>query len=197
MKKHLVHTLLSVSVAVSAGLTMASLSGCVPVVAGGIGAGILMAEDRRTTGTYLIDEEIELKASSRVRESFGDNTRVSVTSFNRRVLLTGAAPDADVRAKVEEITLAVPNVRAVQNELAIGKVSSFTTRTTDTYVTTKVKARFLDDTRFNAHQVKVVTESGTVYLMGMVKREEAAAAAEVAARTAGVSKVVKVFEYMD
>jgi len=197
MKKHLVRTLLSVSVAVSAGLTMASLSGCVPVVAGGIGAGILMAEDRRTTGTYLIDEEIELKASSRVRESFGDNTRVSVTSFNRRVLLTGAAPDADVRAKVEEIVLAVPNVRAVQNELAIGKVSSFTTRTTDTYVTTKVKARFLDDTRFNAHQVKVVTESGTVYLMGMVKREEATAAAEVAARTSGVSKVVKVFEYMD
>jgi osmotically-inducible protein OsmY len=197
MKKHLVRTLLSVSVAVSAGLTVASLTGCVPVVAGGIGAGILMAEDRRTTGTYLIDEEIELKASSRVRESFGDNTRVSVTSFNRRVLLTGAAPDADVRAKVEEITLAVPNVRAVQNELAIGKVSSFTTRTTDTYVTTKVKARFLDDTRFNAHQVKVVTESGTISLMGMVKREEAAAAAEVAARTAGVSKVVKVFEYMD
>ena len=197
MKKHLVRTLLSVSVAVSAGLTVASLTGCVPVVAGGIGAGILMAEDRRTTGTYLIDEEIELKASSRIRESFGDNTRVSATSFNRRVLLTGAAPDAEVQAKVEEITLAVPNVRAVQNELTIGKVSSFTTRTTDTYVTTKVKARFLDDTRFNAHQVKVVTESGTVYLMGLVKREEAAAAAEVAARTAGVSKVVKVFEYMD
>jgi osmotically-inducible protein OsmY len=197
MKKHLVHTLLSVSVAVSAGLTMASLSGCVPVVAGGIGAGILMAEDRRTTGTYLIDEEVELKASSRVRESFGDNTRVSVTSFNRRVLLTGAVPDADVRAKVEEIVLAVPNVRAVQNELTVGKVSSFATRTSDTYVTTKVKARYLDDTRFNAHHIKVVTESGTVYLMGMVKREEAAAAAEVAARTSGVSKVVKVFEYMD
>jgi osmotically-inducible protein OsmY len=197
MKKHLVRTLLSLSVAVSAGLTVASLSGCVPVVAGGIGAGILMAEDRRTAGTYLIDEEIELKASTRIRESFGDNTRVSVTSFNRRALLTGAAPDAEVRAKAEEITLAVPNVRAVQNELGIGKVSSFTTRTSDTYVTTKVKARFLDDTRFNAHQVKVVTESGTVYLMGLVKRDEAAAAAEIAARTAGVSKVVKVFEYMD
>jgi len=197
MKKHLVRTLLSVSVAVSAGLTMASLSGCVPVVAGGIGAGILMAEDRRTAGTYLIDEEIELKASSRIRESFGDNTRVYVTSFNRRVLLAGAVPDADVRAKVEEITLAVPNVRAIQNELAIGKVSSFATRTSDTYITTKVKARFLDDARFNAHHVKVVTESGTVYLMGVVKREEAAAAAEVTARTAGVSKVVKVFEYMD
>ncbi len=197
MKKHLVRTLLSLSVAVSAGLTVASLSGCVPVVAGGIGAGILLAEDRRTTGTYLIDEEIELKASSRIRENYGDNTRVSVTSFNRRVLLTGAVPDAEVRAKVEEITLAVPNVRAAQNELMIGKVSSFATRTSDTYITTKVKARFLDDVRFNAHHVKVVTESGTVYLMGKVKREEAAAAAEVTARTAGVEKVVKIFEYMD
>lgn len=197
MKKHLVRTLLGLSVAVSAGLTVASLSGCVPVIAGGVGAGILLAEDRRTSGTYLLDEEIELKAANRVRDSFGDNTRVSMTSFNRRVLLTGAAPDAAVRAKVEEIVLAVSNVRAVQNELSIGKVSSFTTRTSDTYITTKVKARFIDDTRFNAHHVKVVTEDGTVYLMGLVKREEAAAAAEVAARTGGVAKVVKVFEYLD
>jgi len=197
MKKHLVRTLLGLSVAVSAALTVASLSGCVPVVAGGVGAGILMAEDRRTSGTYLLDEEIELKASSRVRENFGENTRASMTSFNRRVLLTGAVPDAAVRAKVEEIVLAVPNVRAVQNELAIGKVSSLMTQTSDTYITTKVKARFIEDTRFNAHQVKVVTEAGTVYLMGLVKREEAAAAAEIASRTGGVSKVVKVFEYMD
>lgn len=197
MKKPLVRTLLGLSVAVSAALTVASLSGCVPVIAGGVGAGILLAEDRRTSGTYLLDEEIELKAASRVRESFGENTRASMTSFNRRVLLTGAAPDAAVRAKIEEIVLAVPNVRAVQNELAIGKVSSFTTRTNDTYITTKVKARFIDDTRFNAHHVKVVTEAGTVYLMGLVKREEAAAAAEVAARTGGVEKVVKVFEYLD
>jgi osmotically-inducible protein OsmY len=197
MKKHLVRTLLGLSVAVSAGLTVASLSGCVPVIAGGVGAGIMMAEDRRTSGTYLLDEEIELKAASRVREGFGENTRASMTSFNRRVLLTGAVPDAAVRAKVEEIVLAVPNVRTVQNELAIGKVSSFTTRTNDTYITTKVKARFIDDTRFNAHHVKVVTEAGTVYLMGLVKREEAAAAAEVAARTGGVEKVVKLFEYLD
>jgi osmotically-inducible protein OsmY len=197
MKKHLVRTLLGLSVAVSAGLTVASLSGCVPVIAGGVGAGIMMAEDRRTSGTYLLDEEIELKAASRVREGFGENTRASMTSFNRRVLLTGAVPDAAVRAKVEEIVLAVPNVRTVQNELAIGKVSSFTTRTNDTYITTKVKARFIEDTRFNAHHVKVVTEAGTVYLMGLVKREEAAAAAEVAARTGGVEKVVKVFEYLD
>jgi osmotically-inducible protein OsmY len=197
MKKNLLRALLGISVATTAGFTVVSLSGCVPVVAGGIGAGILMAEDRRTSGTYLMDEEIELKTSSRIRENFGENTRVSTTSFNRQVMLTGQVPNAEVSAKVEEIALAVPNVRMVQNELSVGAVSGFTTRTNDGFITTKVKARFLDDERFSAHHVKVVTENSTVYLMGMVKREEGNAAAEVAARTAGVSKVVKVFEYMD
>lgn len=197
MNTPLLRKLLIPTLALSAGLSMISLSGCVPIVAGGIGAGILMAEDRRTSGTYLMDEEIEFKTSSRVREQYGENTRVSATSFNRRVLLTGAVPNAEVRAKVEAIALAVPNVRAVQNELNVGPVSTFTARTNDGYITTKVKARFLDDKRFNAHHAKVVTEAGTVYLMGLVKREEGDAAAEVASRTSGVSKVVKVFEYMD
>ncbi len=197
MKKHFVRTLLGLSLAASASVGVLSLSGCVPIVAGGFGAGVLMAEDRRTSGTYLMDEEIELKTGSRVRENFGDNTHVSVTSFNRNVLLVGQTPDADVRAKVEELARAVPNVRIVQNELTIGPATSFSERTNDTYLTTKVKARFLDDKRFNAHQIKVVTEAGTVFLMGMVKREEASAASEVAARTGGVAKVVKVFEYMD
>lgn len=197
MKKPLVRTLLGLTVAVSAALSVISLSGCVPVVAGGIGAGIMMVDDRRTSSTYLMDEEIELKTSSRVRETFGQNTRVSATSYNRLLLLTGTAPDAEVRANVEEIAKNVPNVRAVQNELQVGTVPSFSSRTNDTYITTKVKARFLEDKRFNVNHVKVVTESGTVYLMGLVKREEAAAAAEVAARTSGVAKVVKIFEYMD
>jgi len=197
MKKTFLRTLLGMSVAITASFTVVSLSGCVPVVAGGIGVGILMAEDRRTSGTYIMDEEIELKTSSRIREDFGENTRVSTTSFNRRVMLTGQVPNDEVRAKVEEIAKAVPNVRMVQNELGVGAVSGFTTRTNDSFITTKVKARFLDDERFSAHHVKVVTDSGTVYLMGMVKQEEGNAAAEVAARTAGVSKVVKVFEYMD
>jgi osmotically-inducible protein OsmY len=183
------------------GLSLAPLSGCVPIVAGGIGAGILMAEDRRTTGTYLMDEEIELKAALRIRENHGANTHVNVTSFNRQVLLTGEVPDAAVRAKVEEITLGVPNVRAVKNELIIAGVSGFTARTNDGYITAKVKARYLDDRaevkRFSAHHVKVVTEAGTVFLMGLVKRDEGNAAAEIAARTGGVMKVVKVFEYMD
>jgi osmotically-inducible protein OsmY len=179
------------------GLSAIPLSGCVPVVAGGVGAGILMAEDRRTSGTYLMDEEIEIRTGNRVRENHGENTHVNVTSYNRSILLTGEVPDASVRAKVEEIARAVPNVREVQNELVIGGTSTYTVRTNDSYITAKVKTRFLDDKRFNAHHVKVITEAGTVFLMGMVKHEEGNAAAEVAARTGGVSKVVKVFEYMD
>jgi osmotically-inducible protein OsmY len=193
MKKPALRIILGLSV----GLSLLPLGGCVPVVAGGVGAGILMAEDRRTSGTYLMDEEIELRAASRIRESHGENTHVNVTSYNRRVLLTGEAPDAAVRAKVQDITKGVPNVREVLNELVIGGTTTFTARTNDSYLTAKVKARFLDDKRFNVHHVKVVTEAGTVFLIGMVKREEGNAAAEVAARTSGVSKVVKVFEYMD
>jgi osmotically-inducible protein OsmY len=179
------------------GLSASQMTGCVPVVATGFGVGVLMMEDRRSTGTYLLDEEIELKLASRIRENHGDDTHVAVTSYNRRVLLTGAVPDAGTRAKVVESARAMNNVRAVHDELAIGPVSGFKDRSTDGYITAKVKARFLDDKRFNAHHVKVVTEARTVYLMGLVKREEGDAAAEIAARTGGVTKVVKVFEYLD
>ena len=179
------------------GLSAIPLSGCVPLVVGGVGAGVMMAEDRRTTSTYLMDEEIELKAGSRIRESHGENTHANVTSFNRLVLLTGEVPDAATRAKVEELVRAVPNVRNIQNELVVGGTSSILARSNDGFLTAKVKTRFLDDKRFNANHVKVVTEANTVFLMGLVKHEEADAAAEVAARTGGVSKVVKVFEYQD
>lgn len=176
---------------------VAQMSGCVPVVAVGAGAGVLMAEDRRTAGTYLMDEEIELKAGSRIRESFGKDVHVNVTSFNRRVMLTGEVPNDEIRTKVKELVAAVPNVREVINETIIGGVSSFGARSNDTYLTAKVKTRLFDDKRFNGNHVKVVTEAGTSFLMGIVKREEGDAAAEVAAKTKGVSKVVKVFEYMD
>lgn len=179
------------------GLGVVQLSGCVPVVAVGAGAGVLMAEDRRTSGTYLMDEEIELKAGSSLRESFGKEVHVSVTSFNRRVMITGEVPSDEVRGRVKDVVAAVPNVREVINETLIGGVSSFGARSNDVYLTAKVKTRLFDDTRFNGNHVKVVTEAGTVFLMGLVKPEEGDAAAEVAARTKGVSKVVKVFEYLE
>lgn len=179
------------------GLTAVNLGGCVPVVAVGVGAGAMMADDRRTASTYLMDEEIELKAAGRIRDAYKEGVHVNVTSYNRRVLLTGEAVDAGARAKVEQISREVPNVREVQNEVLLAGPSSIMARSSDAYVTTKVKARFLDDRRFSANHVKVVTEAGTVFLMGLVKREEGDAAAEVAAKTSGVGKVVKVFEYID
>ncbi|MDO9225322.1 MAG: BON domain-containing protein [Pseudomonadota bacterium] len=179
------------------GLAAVNLSGCVPVVAVGIGAGAMMADDRRTASTYLMDEEIELKVASRIREAYTEGVHVNVISYNRRVLLTGEAADAAARAKAEQIAKDVTNVREVQNEILLAGVSTIMARSNDAYITTKVKARFLDDRRFSVNHVKVVTEAGTVFLMGVVKREEGAAAAEVAAKTSGVAKVVKVFEYID
>lgn len=179
------------------GLGVTQLSGCVPVVAVGAGAGVLMAEDRRTSGTYLMDEEIELKAIGRIRDAFGKEVHVNVTSFNRRVMLTGEVPNDEMRGKVKDLVAGVPNVREVINETVIGGVSTFGARSNDTYLTAKVKTRLFDDKRFNGNHVKVVTEAGTTFLMGIVKREEGDAAAEVAAKTKGVTKVVKVFEYME
>lgn len=185
------------SLAALLGLSGVQLSGCVPLVAVGAGTGVLMAEDRRTAGTYMMDEEIELRAASRIRETFGKEVHANVTSYNRRVLLTGEVPNDAVRSQVAARVAEVPNVNAVNNELLIGSVSTYGARTNDTYLTAKVKTRLFDDRRFNANHVKVVTEAGTVFLTGIVTREEGDAAAEVAARTRGVNKVVKIFEYMD
>jgi osmotically-inducible protein OsmY len=173
------------------------LTACVPLVAVGLGTGALMADDRRTNASYLMDEEIELKAANRIFDAYKEGIHVNVTSFNRRVLLTGEVPDAAARANVAEIVKAVPDVREVFSEIQPVVATTIGTRTNDAYITTKIKARYLDDRRFSANHVKVVTEAGTVYLMGLVKREEGQAAAEVASKTSGVGKVVKVFEYLD
>lgn len=174
-----------------------TLPGCAVVAGGAAGTAVLVAEDRRTAGTYLMDEEIELKAASRVREQSVEGLHVNVTSFNRRLLITGEAPTEAARARVAELVRGVPNVREVVNELALSSPTSLTSRGNDGYTTAKVKTRFLDDKRFAALHVKVVTENGVAYLMGLVRHAEGNAAAEVAAGTAGVRRVVKVFEYMD
>lgn len=173
------------------------LPGCFPVVATGVGAGVLMADDRRTSGIYVEDQNIELKAANRIAERFGSNTHVSVTSYNLSVLLTGEVPDEATRAAVADIVKGVPNVRQIFNETVIGAPSSFAERSHDTYITTRVKARMVEARKFNANHVKVVTEAGVVYLMGLVKRAEAEAATDIAATTPGVKRVVRMFEYLD
>lgn len=174
------------------------LQGCFPVAATGVAAGVIAAEDRRTVGTITEDQGIEFKASSRISEKFKDGVHVNVTSYNRMVLLTGEAPDEATKTAIGRIARAVENVRDVWNEIAIAGVSSLSSRTNDAVITSKVKARFVDAQKFSPFHVKVVTENGVVYLLGLVKRKEADDAAEIARTTSGVRKVVKVFyDYLD
>jgi len=169
------------------------LSGCFGAAALGVGAGALMATDRRASETYVTDESIELRAASRIRETFGNRVSVHVASFNRSILLTGSAPDAATRTELEKLASGVPNVRAISNEVEIGGTASYAD---DAYITTKVKARFIDGNKFAVNHVKVLTEGGAVYLLGLVTKREADAAVEIARTTAGVRKVVRVFEYI-
>lgn len=178
-------------------LAIPMMNGCAPVVFGGAAAtGVVMGEDRRTVGTLTEDEGIELKASSRIGQKFG-NAHINVTSYNRMLLLTGEASDAAAKSEIEKIARAVENVRGVYNEIQIAGNSSLTARANDAYLTSKVKARFVDAQKFNAIHVKVVTEANTVYLLGLVKRQEASDATEIARTTGGVQRVVRVFEYLD
>ena len=172
--------------------------GCAPLVVGGaVAGGAMVAQDRRTVGTMTEDEGIEQRANARLRERFGETAYVSVTSYNRTVLLTGQAPDEKVRAEADRIARGVENVRGVYNELAVAGLSSFTARSNDSIITSKVKGRFVDANRFNALHVKVVTENAVVYLMGLVNKKEAADATEIARTTSGVQKVVRLFEYIN
>lgn len=173
------------------------LQGCFPVVAGGVGAGVTMATDRRTSGIYIEDQAIELKAQNRVSEKLKDQVHLNVTSYNLSALLTGEAANEALRTETETIVKTVPNVRQVFNEMAIAPVSSYGARSNDSYITTKVKARMVEANKFNATHVKVVTEASTVYLLGMVTKKEAEDATEIARTTSGVTRVVKLFEYLD
>jgi osmotically-inducible protein OsmY len=189
MKK--IHLLLAFVLCASAVL----LQGCFPAFVG-VGAGAVMsAADRRTTGAQVEDEGIELKTKGRIGERYGDRVHVDVTSFNRAVLLTGEAPEERIKTDIEKIALAVPNVRGVTNEIEIAGVPSAPARANDGYLTAKVKGRFLDADKFNPIHVKVVSEAGVVYLMGIVTEQEAADAVEIARTTGGVRKVVKIFEF--
>ena len=173
-----------------------SLYGCVAAVVGGAGTAVLVGEDRRTVGTVTEDQGIEVKAANRINDKFKD-AHINVTSYSRMVLVTGEAPDAAAKSDIEKIVRAVENVRGVYNEMTVGSPTALSARANDSYITSKVKARFVDGRKFNAVHVKAVTEAGVVYLLGMVKRKEADDAVEITRTTSGVQRVVKLFEYLD
>lgn len=172
-----------------------ALSGCVALLVGGaVVGGSLVATDRRSSGTQLDDQSIELKASSRVREVLGDRGHVNATSYNRMVLLSGEVPTEENKAAVELAVAKIDNVRSVFNELSVQTASSLSNRSNDALVTSKVKATLVDAGDISANAFKVVTERGNVYLMGRVTEREAERASDLTRSISGVQKVVRVLE---
>ena len=180
-------------------LLFAFLPGCALLIAtgviAGVGTGTAVSQDRRTGGIFVEDEGIEMRGGRRISEKFGSNVHVNVTSFNRNVLLTGEVPSESVKKEIGNLVAGVENVRNITNEVVVSEISSFMSRSNDALITSKVKGRFMDAGKFQINHVKVVTENGVVYLLGMVNRQEAQSAVDIASSTSGVNKVVKVFEY--
>lgn len=178
----------------AAATVAATLPACAPLIVGGamVGGG-MMAIDRRTSGAQVEDETIELKGAARVRE-LATLGNVNITSYNRMVLLSGEVPTEPDRARVEDAMLKLENVRTVVNELAVAPNSGLGDRSRDSIISGKVKATLIDAKDMQAHAIKVVTERGNVYLMGLVTEREATRAADIARSVPGVQKVVRVFE---
>ena len=179
----------------AAALLSGALTACVPLLIGSaVGGGTLIAIDRRTSGTQLEDEGIELRALSRLRSALGERSHVNLTSYNRQVLLTGEAANAQDKQQIEQTVAGVENVSSIVNELAVMGNSTLTQRSSDALVTGRVKATLVDARDLSANAFKVVTERGTTYLMGRVTQREADRATEVVRGTPGVQKVVRMFE---
>ena len=176
--------------------TLASLQGCIALLGAGAVAGGLSLNDRRTGGTQVEDQAIELKSGGRLREAIGEAGHINVTSYNRIALLTGEVPtDAD-KASAEKAIAAIEGVTNVVNELEVGANSTLSTRSSDTVITTRVKSALIDAKDIQSSAIKVVTERGNVYLMGRVSEREATRAADIARSQPSVLKVVRVFEIL-
>jgi osmotically-inducible protein OsmY len=190
--------LIRLSLLITLGISVVNLSGCVLFVAGATAGGAKVVSDRRTIGSQTEDATIELKASTRISKTFGDAVHVDVTSYNRKVLLTGEVKDEAARMQVEDEVKSIENVESVVNEIQVSLfLSSFSSRSSDAVITTKVRGALLGAADIYSNSFKVVTEAGVVYLMGRVSQREGDIAAEAVREIAGVKKVVKVFEYID
>ena len=170
------------------------MTACAPFLVAGVAGSALVATDRRTSGTQLEDETIELRASAKVRDTFGEKVHVNVTSYNRQVLLTGEVPSERERQAVSAIVEKVENVKSVANELSAMPNASLGSRSNDLVVTGKIKATLVDSRDLFANAFKVVTERNAVYLMGRVTQREADSATALIRNVGGVNKVVRMFE---
>jgi len=189
------HPSLRLTALLAALVAATTLSACAPLLLGGaiVGSSIVVT-DRRTSGTQVDDQGIELKGIRKVNDAIGDRGSVSVTSYNRVVLLTGTVLAEADKAAVERAAASIENVKSVVNEVAVGTAASFGNRSNDTLLTSKVKASFVDAKDVQVNAYKVVTERGIVYLLGRVTEREASRASDIARGVSGVQKVVRVFE---
>jgi osmotically-inducible protein OsmY len=185
------HSLLAIALIATAAAT---LSACVPLVVGGAAMSAMVAVDRRTSGAQLEDEGIELRGASRLRDTFGDRAHINITSYNRQVLLTGEVPNDAARQQAEQVISRVENVKTIVNELAPTGNTTLVQRSSDVLITGKIKASLVDAKDLYAGAFKVVTERGTVYLMGRVTPQEADRATSIARQIDGVQRVVRIFE---
>jgi osmotically-inducible protein OsmY len=177
---------------------LTGLSGCIAVLAGGAVGGAMSVSDRRTFGSQTEDASIELKGANRISNVFGDEVHVDVNSYNRKVLLTGEVKDEATKAKVENEIKGIENVQSVVNEIQVSLfLSSFSSRSSDAYISTKARTALVSTADIYSSSFKVVTEAGVVYLMGRVSQREGTTAADAVRGVSGVQKVVKVFEYID
>jgi osmotically-inducible protein OsmY len=191
MKRNLQSLVMTSTLAVVA---LSGLSACAPMLLGGAVMTGVVATDRRTAGSQVEDEGIELKIASAVRQELGDNIHLNVTSYNKQALLTGEVRTQAMKERAEKLAQSQENVRAVVNDLAVTLPSSLSQRSKDTIITGQAKAAFIDAKDLQVNSIKVVTERGIVYLMGRVTAREAKRATEIARGVSGVVKVVRVLE---
>lgn len=181
-------------------LIVSQLSACVTAVVGGAAVGSQIAVDRRTSGIYIEDENIEIKAHHKLGQQLDEGSHVNVTSYNGIVLLAGEATSVAMKAKAETVVKTIPHIRSIHNEVVVMEKTTISERSKDAYITSKVKASlvrdFVGENRVNPSHVKIVTEHGIVYLMGLVTKKEGDVAAHLARNTEGVKKVIKIFEYL-
>lgn len=179
---------------IAAALASTLATGCAPLLIGGaMVGGVNVATDRRTSGTQLEDQSIEIKAGARLRE-LGDKAHVNVNSYNRVALLTGESLTEETRTRAGELVGGVENVQKVMNEIAVGPASSLSSRSNDVLIQGKVKAKLIDARDLISNAFYVVVERGNVYLLGRVSEREADRATEIARQVSGVKKVIRAFE---
>lgn len=189
--KHMRNTLLIIA-------SLFILQGCAAAIVAGTAGAVTAANDRRTIGSQIDDNNIEIKATLEIKgnDQLAKYSNISVISLNGAVLLLGQVPTEEMKSQAQELIKNIPAIKKIHNQIRISSNVGMTTKTFDTWLTSKVKTMLLTDDNISGTNIKVVTENSEVFLMGLVKQSEGSKAVDIARNISGVAKVIKVFEYL-